>query len=278
MDVNQNSLSSGAIDPRANRFFYRSMGTVGLFVASFVLLALALMNIGIEWNNVLGGLSKLGSITASMFPPTLDGNITTYFHAMGQTVAMAFIGTLTAAVLALPFAILAARNMMPVWLVHFASFRFFDTVRSIDMLIWALVFMSAVGPGPFAGVLAITVVEFGILSKLFAEAIETVDQKPLEGLKASGASPAQIIFFGVLPQISPVLLSNALYQMESNTRSASILGIVGAGGIGFLLSEQIRLNQWQNVLGMILMILVVVTLIDFGSSWIQRQFREKKKG
>ncbi|HYA73566.1 MAG TPA: ABC transporter permease subunit, partial [Roseiarcus sp.] len=143
--------------------------------------------------------------------------------------------------------------------------RFFDAVRGIDTLIWALIWINVVGLGPFAGVLAIATSDFGALGKLFAEIIESADQKEVEGVRASGGRRLAEVRFGLLPQVLPVFAGQVLYFIESNTRSATIIGVVGAGGIGLHLAEQIRVLEWRQVSFIILMILVAVAAIDFAS-------------
>ena len=141
--------------------------------------------------------------------------------------------------------------------------RFLDSIRGVDTLIWALVWINVVGLGPFAGVLAIALSDFGAFGKLFSEAIEAADKKQVEGIRASGGSALHEIRFGLMPQVLPVIAGQVLYFIESNTRSATIIGIVGAGGIGLQLAEQIRVLEWQKVSFLILMILVAVAAIDF---------------
>jgi phosphonate transport system permease protein len=175
---------------------------------------------------------------------------------------MAFLGTLFASLVAVPLGYLGAKNILPNFAAHFVIRRYFDFIRGIDALIWALIFINMVGLGPFAGVLAIAVSDFGVLAKLFAEAIENVEKDQVEGVQATGAKPVQVVRFGVLPQVLPVMLSNALYYFESNTRSATILGVVGAGGIGTQLADRIRINNWDEVGFIVLMILGTVALID----------------
>jgi phosphonate transport system permease protein len=157
------------------------------------------------------------------------------------------------------------RNVIPAALLRFLPRRVFDTIRGVDTLIWALVWINVVGLGPFAGVLAIATSDFGAFGKLFSEAIETADRKPVEGVRASGGSALHEIRFALLPQVLPVITGQVLYFIESNTRSATIIGIVGAGGIGLQLSEQIRVLEWQRVSFIILMILVAVAAIDLVS-------------
>ena len=146
--------------------------------------------------------------------------------------------------------------------LRFLTRRSLDGIRGIDTLIWALIWVSVVGLGPFAGVLAILTSDIGTFGKLFADAIEAADRKPQEGVVAAGGNGVARVGFGVLPQVLPVLAGQVLYLFESNTRSSSIIGIVGAGGIGLLLAEMIRTLEWPSVAFIVLLILVVVAAID----------------
>lgn len=242
---------------------------LGLLIFSFYRLDFSAMRI-------FTGLSKLLDVTRLMFPPDPGWGPTLlrYLHAMVETVAIAFLGTLVAALLAFPLASLAARNTSINRLVHFLSRRTFDTLRGVDTLIWALIWINVVGLGPFAGVLAIICSDLGSFGKLFSEAIEAADRKPVEGIASTGGSRIQQIRFGIVPQVLPVFLSQVLYYFESNTRSATIIGIVGAGGIGLILSEQIRTLEFQQVSFVILMILVTVSAID----WLCSKLRFKVIG
>lgn len=243
----------------------RRVVTVSVVVSMLGLLIFSFHQLEFSFTRVLNGLSKLFEVTRLMFPPDPGWGPTLlrYLHAMGETVAIAFLGTLFAAILAFPLAALAARNTTINRLVHFLSRRFFDTLRGVDMLIWALLWINVVGLGPFAGVLAIICADIGSFGKLFSEAIEAADRKSVEGITSTGGNRLQQIRFGIIPQVLPVFLSQVLYYFESNTRSATIIGIVGAGGIGLILSEQIRTLEFQQVAFVILMILVTVSLIDW---------------
>lgn len=210
------------------------------------------------WN----GLGQLGTILSHMFPPTAKDMFWEYLASMAQTVGMAFIGTVVAALLAIPLGMLGARNVLPNWLARFVFRRSSDVMRGVDQLIWALIFVRAVGLGPLAGILAIIVSDTGTLAKLYSEAVENIDRKAGDGVRACGGGRLLGIRFGILPQVLPVMLSSALYVFESNTRSATILGIVGAGGIGFYLSDRIRTMNWEESCFIVLMILVTVYLID----------------
>lgn len=217
----------------------------------------------------VNGLGTLLRIVAQMFPPTAGDMLATYLMSMLQTVGMAFIGTVLAAVLALPLGLLGAKNMLPNGLAHFLFRRGSDVLRGVDQLIWALIFVRAVGLGPLAGILAIIISDTGTLAKLYSEAIENIDRKPVEGVRSVGGGPLQAIRYGVLPQVLPVMLSNMLYTFESNTRSATILGIVGAGGIGFYLSDRVRTMNWEDASFILLLILLTVYLIDRLSGFIR---------
>jgi phosphonate transport system permease protein len=180
-----------------------------------------------------------------------------------QTIVMAFVGTLFAATLAFPLAFIAARNVTNSRPANWLTKRFFDFTRSVDMLIWALVFTRGFGPGPLAGIAAIFVTDTGTFGKLYSEAIENIDDKQREGVRSVGASTADVNRFGVVPQIAPVVISQTLYFWEANIRGATIIGAVGAGGIGLKLLEAMRTNQdWENVAYMVLLILIVVFIFD----------------
>jgi phosphonate transport system permease protein len=168
--------------------------------------------------------------------------------------------------MALPVAMLAAKNVVANRIVHFLARRSLDTIRGIDALIWALIFINVVGLGPFAGILAIAISDIGSFGKLFSEAMEGADKKPVEGVVAAGGNRLQAFRFGLFPQVLPVIASQVLYYFESNTRSATIIGIVGAGGIGLYLANEIQQAEWQKVGFIILLILITVAAIDLVSS------------
>jgi phosphonate transport system permease protein len=218
---------------------------------------------------LLAGLHQLGWITMMMVPPDPGSSLPIYLKALGETLSIALLGTTLAAVVALPVSLLAARNIVPSAILRFPVRRVFDSIRGVDTLIWALVWINVVGLGPFAGVLAIAVSDFGAFGKLFSEAIESADRKQVEGIRASGGNALHEIRFGLLPQVLPVIAGQVLYFIESNTRSATIIGIVGAGGIGLQLAEQIRVLEWQKVSFLILLILIAVAAID----WISGKLR-----
>ncbi|WEX09565.1 phosphonate ABC transporter, permease protein PhnE [Chelativorans sp. AA-79] len=189
-----------------------------------------------------------------------------------QTIVMAFAGTVLATLVAFPLSFMAARNIYPNRVGNFLLKRFFDFLRSVDMLIWALFFTRAFGPGPLAGISAIFFTDTGTFGKLYSEALENIDDKQREGVRSVGAAPAEVQRYGVMPQVLPVFLSQALYFWESNTRSATIIGAVGAGGIGLKLWEAMRTNSdWENVAYMVLLILLVVFIFDNISNMLRRR-------
>ena len=196
------------------------------------------------------------------------------YRGIAQTLAMAFLGTLMASVAALFIGFLAARNTMPIFVVRQFVRRVLDVLRGVDQLIWGLVFVRAVGLGPLAGVLAIFVSDTGTLAKLYSEAIENIDRKQVEGVRATGASPIKVMRYGYLPQVLPIFISQSLYFFESSTRSATILGLVGAGGIGMIIIERFRANLFDQVAFVVLNVLVCVFVID----WLSKKIRERVIG
>ena len=240
------------------------MGTIAIFGGGIVLYIASFFLLDMSLSNLIGGFRRLADIVGLMFPPTPEtwSRFHLYLGAIGQTLSIAFLGTLFAAGLAVPMGFLAARNVVANRIVHLLARRSLDTIRSVDTLIWALIWINVVGLGPFAGVLAILCSDFGAFGKLMSEAIETASDKPVEGILSAGGSRFAAIRFGVVPQVLPVFASQILYYFESNTRSATIIGIVGAGGIGLHLSELIRVLEWQQAAFVILMVLVTVAAID----------------
>jgi phosphonate transport system permease protein len=247
--------------PLAARLQFPAM----LLLASAIF-AFGLVDLEFSPSRLLNGLRQLGWIALLMVPPDPGSSLPLYLKALGETLSIALLGTTLAALLALPVSLFGARNIVPSVILRSPVRRLFDTIRGIDQLIWALVWINVVGLGPFAGVLAIAVSDFGALGKLFSEAIEGADRKQVEGVRAAGGNALHEIRFGLLPQVLPVIAGQVLYFIESNVRSATIIGIVGAGGIGLQLAEQIRVLEWQRVSFLILMILVAVAVIDWISS------------
>ena len=240
-----------------------SVGILALVVGVAIF---AMLRLEFSFARLGSGIVQLGTFLGLMVPPSPGTQLWMLLHALAETVAIAFLGTMLAAILSFPLAFLSARNVMTQRIVQFLARRFSDSIRGVDTLIWALIWINVVGLGPFAGVLAIMTSDIGSFTKLYSEAIEAVDSKPAEGVTSAGGSRLHAIRFGIVPQVMPVLISQTLYYFESNTRSATIIGIVGAGGIGLHLAEQIRTYEWDKVAFIILMILVTVAVIDAMSS------------
>jgi phosphonate transport system permease protein len=194
-----------------------------------------------------------------------------YLRQMVITVQIAIWGTLLAILGAVPFGLLSSANIAPMW-VYQPVRRLMDAARSINEMIFAMLFIAAVGLGPFAGVLALFVHTMGTLAKLFSEAVEAIDPRPVEGIRATGAMGLEEIIYGVLPQVMPLWISYSLYRFESNVRSASVVGMVGAGGIGMLLWESIRGFDYSATAAMLLIVIVVVSFLDLVSAMIRNHF------
>jgi phosphonate transport system permease protein len=186
--------------------------------------------------------------------------------AIFETILMAFIGTFGAALVALPLAFLAASNFAPSQSVRFAMRRIFDFIRGVDALIFTIMLSRAFGPGPMTGALAILITDTGSFGKMFSETLENIDQKQVEGIQSTGAKPIQRYRFGVLPQVTPVLMSLVLYFFESNTRSATIIGAITGGGIGLLLTQAMYTQKdWEEVSYYITLIILMVIAMDWFS-------------
>lgn len=199
--------------------------------------------------------------------------------AIFETILMAFLGTFGAAIVALPLSVLAAKNFAKILAVRFAMRRFFDFIRGVDSLIWTIILTRAFGLGPMTGALAMLITDTGTFGKIFSEALENVDEKQIEGLQSTGARPTQRFRFGVIPQITPVLLSQVLYFLESNTRSATVIGAITGGGIGLLLTQAIITQKdWEEVTYYIVLVVVMVMLMDQFSGWLRRKLISGAEG
>ncbi len=213
---------------------------------------------------------NMGTFARDFFPPDFhDWRI--YVKEMVVTLHIALWGTVLAIIAAVPLGLLSAGNIAPVW-VHQPVRRVMDACRATNEMVFAMLFIVAVGLGPFAGVLALFIHTTGTLGKLFAEAVEAIDPRPVEGIRATGAHKLAELAYGVIPQVMPLWLSYSLYRFESNVRSASVVGMVGAGGIGVVLFEVIRSFQYAQTCAVLLMLIVTVSLIDVLSAWLRSRF------
>jgi phosphonate transport system permease protein len=214
-----------------------------------------------DWRN----MADFGS---AFFAPNFH-DWDTYALAMVETVQIAIWGTALAVILGVPFAILSSANVCPQWAVQPIR-RLMDAFRAINEIVFALLFVVAVGLGPLAGVLALAVHNIGIIAKLFSEAVEAIDPRPVEGIRATGANRLQEVIFGIIPQVMPLWSSFTLYRFETNVRSTTVLGLVGAGGIGQPLYENIRSFAYAETAAIIIIVVLTVMLIDLLSAQIRR--------
>ncbi len=213
---------------------------------------------------------NMATFAADFFPPDFS-NWELYLKEMIVTVQIALWGTALAILCAIPLGILCAENIVP-WWIYQPVRRAMDACRSINEMVFAMLFVVAVGLGPFAGMLALFVGTTGVLAKLFAEAVEAIDPGPVEGVRATGASALQEVIFGVVPQVLPLWISYALYRFESNVRSATVVGMVGARGIGVILWEAIRGFQFAQTCALLIVIILVVSLLDILSQRLRKLF------
>ncbi|WP_077592409.1 phosphonate ABC transporter, permease protein PhnE [Polaromonas sp. A23] len=211
---------------------------------------------------------NMAQYASSFFPPNFK-EWRYYLEEMVVTLQIALWGTALAVVCAIPLGLLCSENIAPVW-VRQPVRRLMDAARAINEMVFAMLFIVAVGLGPFAGVLALWVHTTGILAKLFSEAVESIDPQPVEGIRATGANVLEEICYGVIPQVLPLWISYTLYRFESNVRSASVVGMVGAGGIGVVLWEIIRGFQYAETCAVMIIIVVTVSVIDLISARIRK--------
>ena len=212
--------------------------------------------------------ANMAKYASDFFPPNFS-QWRLYLQEMIITVQIALWGTVLAVVFAVPLGLLSSANIAPLW-VRQPIRRLMDAARAINEMVFAMLFIVAVGLGPFAGVLALFVHTTGVLAKLFSEAVESIDSQPVEGIRATGANALEEIVFGVLPQVLPLWISYSLYRLESNVRSASVVGMVGAGGIGVVLWEIIRGFQYAETCAVMIIIVITVTVIDLISARIRK--------
>ena len=229
-----------------------------------------LSRLGITWSYVADAPTQIGDLLGRMFPPewSFTGRL---IDPLVQTINIATLGTTLAIMLSLPIAFLAATNTTPNRFTYALGRLIMVLSRSVDTLIWALIFTIVVGPGSLAGALAISVRSIGFASKLFAEGIEEIDRRQVEAITATGASRWHLLIYAVLPQVRPVFAGVAVYRWDINIRESTVLGIVGAGGIGFALNEAILGLEWSRV-GMIL---VIVLAIVIGSEAVSAAIRKR---
>jgi len=218
------------------------------------------------------GIPSIFSLVGEMLPPDFR-NARTWLMPLVDTLAMSVAGTSLAVALSLPLALLAARTTSPHPLIYQMARGLLNALRSVPELIMGIIFVAAVGFGALPGVLALGLHSVGMVGKFFAEAIEHADPAPVEAARAAGATPLQVIFHGVLPQVLPQMADVSIYRWEYNFRASTVMGMVGAGGIGLELMGSLRIMQYQEVSAILLVILVMVTMVDGLSALLRRKFK-----
>ena len=259
-----------ASEPRRWERFTSGQRTARLLGRIAVALALvwAARGMGIRWEWVVDSPAQLADLFGRMLPP--DWSFArALIHPLLQTINIATLGTAVATVLALPVAFLAARNTTWNRVTYLFGRLLIVVSRSVDSLIWALIFIIIVGPGSLAGALAVGVRSLGFMAKLFAEGIEEIDGGQVEAVTATGAGRGHVLLYGIVPQIRPIFAGVCVFRWDINIRESTVLGIVGAGGIGFVLNEAILGLEWARVGLILLVILGVVALSELASVWIR---------
>ncbi len=226
----------------------------------------------LDLTTLLDGIPAIATLLGESLPPNF-ANAKSWFKPLVDTLAMSIAGTAVAVLCSIPLAFLAARNTSPHPLVFQASRVLLNGLRSVPELIMGIIFVAAVGFGALPGVLALGLHSIGMVGKFFAEAIEHVDEAPVEAARASGASPLQVLYHAVLPQVIPQFADTAVYRWEYNFRASTVMGMVGAGGIGFELMGSLRIMQYQEVSAILLVILVMVTIVDGLSGRLRKSFK-----
>jgi phosphonate transport system permease protein len=227
----------------------------------------------IDFVKLFSDTSKyFGDILSRMLPPDFS-NLKELIFAMLETIEIAFLGTFLAIVLSIPLGLFSARNLAPNYFVYFVCKTVVIFFRAIPEFIIAMILVIAIGFGAMPGVLALGLHTMGFLAKFYAEDIEHINQGPIDALKSSGATKSQIISFGVIPQILPSFVANNLYILDRNVRMATMLGIVGAGGIGYELQSSFRMFEYERVSSIIILIFFTITIIDYLSSFIRSKIK-----
>lgn len=249
---------------------WKTLITIGIF--SFVLV-FVVNDLEINFIKLVTDSSKyFGDILSRMLPPDFS-NLNQLIYAMFETIEIAFLGTFIAIVLSIPLGLFSARNLAPNYFVYLVCKTIVIFFRAIPEFIIAMILVIAIGFGAMPGVLALGLHTMGFLAKFYAEDIEHINKGPIDALKSSGATKSQIISFGVIPQILTSFVANNLYILDRNVRMATMLGIVGAGGIGYELQSSFRMFEYQKVSTIILLIFIAIFIIDYISGFIRHKIK-----
>lgn len=273
--VSSSALDASAISDEAVKLppELRKKSWLDMVAMAAVLVLLMLAWKGAEMNRIpflWTDRANMVAYLSDFFPPEFR-DWRDYISEMVVTIEIALWGTFLSIVFSIPFGLMSSENIAPWWVVQ-PTRRLMDAFRAINEIVFAMLFVVAVGLGPFAGVMAVFVHTTGVLAKLFSEAVEAIEEGPVEGIRATGANKIEEIIYGVIPQIMSLWVSYSLYRFESNVRSATILGIVGAGGIGMVLYESIRGFQYAQTCAIMIFIIITVVVLDFISQHLRKRF------
>ncbi len=248
---------------------------LGLAVLLLVLMAFTWNRTQVDFGLFLSKADQVGRVLGGFAHPAFGDLVDPILLKTLETLYIAVLGTLLGAVIAIPVSFIAARNLMrrnPLGSAVYFAVRFLlSVIRAIPTLVWAIIFVIIVGIGPFPGVLALTTFSVGLIAKLFSEAIEAIDWGQVDALTATGANPIQVIWHGVVPQVTPYMVAHVLYTFEVNIHSSTYLGIVGAGGLGLILQQYIGLFLYPDLAMWIIVVVILTTLIDYSSASIRRR-------
>ena len=242
----------------------------GAFTLSAIIFIWSVLGVNIDIGKLSSGLSAIINIFSLMFPPDLTYLNSTLIRMM-ESVTIAFLGTFIGSVLAVPVAFIAAQNIFANSFVNWLGRQILNAIRTFPSLILAVFFVASFGPGQLAGLLAVGIHSTGMLGKLYTNVIENIDLGPINAMKASGANKLEVLWYAVFPQILPEFIATSLYRFEINMRASTVLGLVGAGGIGVILSSALNYRRW-SVVGMALIIIIIgVTVVDYSSAYLRKQ-------
>lgn len=263
-------MSSPAVKEMLAQEKQRVTALNGAFLAiAIVILAVTFVSSEIDIPQLIKDRNNMAEYAGRYFPPDFR-YWRDYMKEIWITISMAVWGTVLAAIAGVPAGLLASENLCPPWLV-FGVRRIMDFMRAVNEFVFAIMFVVAVGLGPFAGTLALFIHTTGTFGKLFSEAVEAIEPGPVEGIRATGASKVQEIIFGVIPQVVPLWLSFTLYRFEANIRSASVVGLVGAGGIGMALDQSLNTFKYQQACAILIILVVTVSIVDTFSSKLRNR-------
>jgi phosphonate transport system permease protein len=260
----------GTIVEQEQKQWNRAMVNIGMVVIAVTgsLLYTGMLDTG----RLADGVPSIVSLVLEGLPPDFS-NWRDWLVPLAETFAMSMAGTAIAVILSVPLGLLAARNIAPHPVIRSAARGMLNILRSIPELIMGIIFVAAVGFGPLPGVLALGLHSVGMVGKFFAESIEHVAEEPVEAVRATGAGALQVVFHGVMPQVIPQMMDVSIYRWEYNFRASTVMGMVGAGGIGFELMASLRIMLYQEVLAILMVILLMVTLVDWFGTFLRKRFK-----